>query len=226
MKIRSDSPFAKLTEEQQELILDMAERMKLADLADHVEAMFETNGGVTEAALKRFLRRMRMEQALKESEEAEDVMQELAQRGKDSRAREAALAAARQKMCSLAANCEDRGELGAMIKALSEEKAREHEALMRERQIAVAEEQAKLAWRKLEVEMARAQLKLLPRALEILSDASLDDARKVSEARRCLMAAHDVAVAGMIGNGSASEAGKKERTTEGIAQLPAIREET
>jgi hypothetical protein len=196
MKIRNDSPFAKLTVEEQELILDLAESMKLSDLADHVETKFAVTAGVTVAALKRFLRRMRTRQSLKEAEEAEKEIKALAQRAKNSQARDAALEAARQRMCSLAADCENRGELSAMIKALSEEKAREHELMMREREVAVSEEQSKLAWRKLEVEMARAQMKLLPRALEILSDAALDDTRKVAETRRCLMTWREAGVAG------------------------------
>ncbi len=204
MKLRSDSPFAKLSEEERELILEMAEGSKLSDLAEEIEANFGVEGGVTVPALKRFLKRLRTEKANEEAEEAAEAMEAMARRGKDSHAREAALEAARQKMCELAIDCKDREQLGAMLKALSEEKAREHELTMRERQIAVAEEQAKLGWRKLEVELARAQLKALPVVLKILEDATFDDSRKVAEIRRQLMDARPTAAVIEIG-----EAGEK-----------------
>ncbi len=186
MKVRSDSPFANLTDEEKEIILDMAEAMKLPDLADHIESKFGVTAGVSVAALKRFLRRLRTEKAVEEAEEADEAVQALARRAKDSRAREAALEAARQKMCALAVGCENREELGAMIKTLSEEKAREHELMMRERQMAIAEEQAKLSWRKLECENARAGLKALPRIREILVDSSMTAEDRISAALQWL----------------------------------------
>ena len=49
-----------------------------------------------------------------------------------------------------------------VVKALGEEKVREHELAMRERAMKVAEENAKLGWRKLELQQARSALRLLP----------------------------------------------------------------
>ena len=56
-----------------------------------------------------------------------------------------------------------------LVKSLGEEKAREHELVMRERAMKVAEENAKLGWRKLELQEARSALRLLPAILQVVT---------------------------------------------------------
>src|SRR5205823_1455020 len=115
-------------------------------------------------------------------------LEELAEAGKNSTSREAALELARQKLLDVAEKSADAEKLSEVVKTLSEEKAREHELAMRERAMKVAEENAKLGWRKLELQEARSALRLLPAIRAILMDGEMAAEERVARAREALMA--------------------------------------
>jgi hypothetical protein len=73
-----------------------------------------------------------------------------------------------------------------MFRELNEEKAEDRAQALEERKVKVAEENAKLGWRKLECENARAGLKVLPKIHAILTDATKDSDVRVAEALVCL----------------------------------------
>ena len=187
MKIRSDSAFAKLSDEDKDFLLGMADGMSLDDLADRVEIEFGI--ATTSSSLQRFLARLRREVAIDEARAAEEGMAQLAELGKKATSREAALELARQKLVDVAANAKgaESEKLVGLVKSLGEEKAREHELAMRERAMKVAEENAKLGWRKLELQEARSALRLLPAIRAILMDGEMAAEDRVARAREMLL---------------------------------------
>ena len=187
MKVRCDSAFLKLTEEDKDQILAWAEEgATLSDMADWMEPEF--NIETTTSSLQRFISRLRRERLVEEAQAAEGSLGELAELGKDSKSREAALEAARQKLCDVAVESKDRGELMELMRTFGEEKAREHELAMRERAVKVAEENAKLGWRKLELQQARSALRLLPAIRAILMEGEVPAEVRVARARDMLTA--------------------------------------
>jgi hypothetical protein len=186
MKIRSDSPFAKLTEEDKMWILDFSNCMTLEEVVDHllVEHEIETSS----SAVHRFLQRLKTERLVQDAKDKNSDLEELAEAGKNSASREAALELARQKLVEVAEKSADAEKLTEVVKTLSEEKAREHELAMRERAMKVAEENAKLGWRKLELQQARSALRLLPAIRAILMDGETAAEERVARARAFLMA--------------------------------------
>ena len=69
---------------------------------------------------------------------------------------------------------------------MGEEKAREHELAMRERAMKVAEENAKLGWRKLELQQARSALRLLPAILEVVTGGDGTAEERLAKVREML----------------------------------------
>src|ERR1041385_3293223 len=187
MKIRSDSAFAKLTDEEKDLLLDMAEWMSLDELAERVEIEFKIE--TSSSSLQRFLTRLRREVMIEEAKAAEEGMSQLAELGKKGASREAALEVARQKLLDVASTAKgaESEKLVEVMKTLGEEKAREHELAMRERAMKVAEENAKLGWRKLELQQARSALRLLPRILEAVTGADGTPEERLGKVRELLM---------------------------------------
>jgi hypothetical protein len=187
MKIRSDSAFANLTDEQKDVLLELAGWMSLNELADRVEIEFGIETSST--SLQRFLTRLRREVMIEEAKAAEEGMSQLAELGRKGASREAALELARQKLLDVASNAkgEESAKLLEVMKSLGEEKAREHDLAMRERAMKVAEENAKLGWRKLELQEARSALRLLPAIRAILVDEEMAAEERVARARECLM---------------------------------------
>ena len=188
MKIRSDSAFAKLTDEQKDFLLDMAEWMSLDELAERVEIEFKIE--TTSSSLQRFLARLRREVIIEEAKAAEEGMSQLAELGKKATSREAALELARQKLLDVTANVksDESAKLAEVMKTLGEEKAREHELAMRERAMKVAEENAKLGWRKLELQQARSAMWLLPAVLELVMGEEGTAEERLGKVRELLMA--------------------------------------
>jgi hypothetical protein len=72
------------------------------------------------------------------------------------------------------------------FESLKAEKAQERALELEERKVKVAEENAKLGWRKLECENARSGLKLLPKVRELLSDGTRSFEERVGMALDCL----------------------------------------
>jgi hypothetical protein len=187
MKIRSDSAFAKLTDEQKDLLLEESNHMSLDDLADWTEAEFGAD--TTSSSLQRYLARLRREVIVEEAKAAEEGMAQLAELGKRGSSREAALELARQKLLDVASNATgaESAKLVEVMKTLGEEKAREHELAMRARAMKVAEENAKLGWRKLELQEARSVLRLLPRILEVVTGRDGTGEERLTQLRELLM---------------------------------------
>jgi hypothetical protein len=186
MKIRSDSPFAKLTEEEKTWMLEMGEIMTLEKLTDWVVRNFQIE--TSDSAVQRFLERLRTEKLVQDATDKNSDLEELAEAGKNSTSREAALELARQKLLDVASKSEEAEKLAEVVKTLSEEKAREHELAMRERAMKVAEENAKLGWRKLELQQARSALRLLPAILQVVTDEEGTAEERLGKVRELLMA--------------------------------------
>src|SRR6476620_3469738 len=87
MKIRSDSPFAKLTQAQLE---NMAELSKSVTAEQMWEAVKREPDSIhcTLPALRRFLQRLREEEFLKDAAEAKEAVDALAKHGEDGRVRD------------------------------------------------------------------------------------------------------------------------------------------
>lgn len=186
MKIRSDSPFAKLTEEDKQWILDYSEWMTIEQMLDYMEVEHKIE--TSRSPMQRFLSRLKTERVVQDAKNRNSDLEDLAEAGRSSTSRDAALELARQKLVDVAANAggADSEKLVEVVKALSEEKAREHELVMRERAMKVAEENAKLGWRKLELQQARSALRLLPAIRAILMDGEMAAEERVARARECL----------------------------------------
>jgi hypothetical protein len=187
MKIRSDSPFAKLTEEDKKWILDFSECMTIEEMLDHMEVEHKIE--TSRSAMQRFLARLRTERLVQDAKDKNSDLEDLAEAGRNSTSRDAALELARQKLVDVAANANggEHEKLVEVVKSLSEEKAREHESAMRERAMKVAEENAKLGWRKLELQQARSALRLLPTIRAILLEGEMGAEERVARAREFLM---------------------------------------
>jgi len=95
--------------------------------------------------------------------------------------------ATRQRLFEQALETDDKETLMEMFKAMNEEKTRTRMVAVEERKARVAEENAKLGWRKLELQAAQSALKLLPAIREALMDGSASAEEKVTKALGCLM---------------------------------------
>jgi hypothetical protein len=187
MKIRSDSPFAKLTEEDKMWILEYSEFMTLEKLTDYIAREHEIE--TSDSAVQRFVGRLKTERMVQDAKDKNSDLEELAEVGKNSASRDAALELARQKLVDVAANAKgaESEKLVEVLKTLGEEKAREHELAMRERAMKVAEENAKLGWRKLELQQARSALRLLPAILQVVMGEQGTAEERLGKVRELLM---------------------------------------
>ena len=185
MKIRSDSPFAKLTPEQLENLAEFSKTMTAEQMMKVLEGAPEPIR-CTLPALRRFMQRLRQEELLKDAGEAKDTVDALAKHGEDGRVRDATLATMRQRMFENAFDTNNRELLMEMFRELNEEKARERDAALEERKVKALEEATKIRWRKLESENARSGLKLLPKVREILADESARADERIARALECL----------------------------------------
>ena len=185
MKLRSDSPFKNLSQQKKEYILEFYGSMELADLAE--ELLLETPPVVCSVpALKRFIRRLKEEALLEEAEEGADVVEKFAERAKDSKTMDGTIEATRQRLFEQALETDDKETLMEMFKAMNEEKTQARMAAVEERKARVAEENAKLGWRKLELQAAQSGLQLLPAIREALMDGSASADERVKRALECL----------------------------------------
>jgi hypothetical protein len=184
MNVRIDSPFAKLTEAQCENLLDASETMAVDELVEQFKGAYKVKCSVP--AMRRFLRRLREKELIKEGKEAEGNVAALAKAGEDPKVREATLTTARQRMFETMLETNNREALLEMFTALNEEKAKEREWELEERKVRVAEENAKLGWKKLEHDRAISAAKLLPKVWLILSDVKMDAQERVVRAQECL----------------------------------------
>ena len=185
MNVRNDSAFAKLDEEDKDMLLEEATESSLDDLVEWVAFEFEID--TTRSSLHRYMQRLKKERIVEDAKADEESLVELAELGKSSKAREAALELARRKLVDVAQATSEPEKLEGLVKTLSEEKAREHELAMRERAMKVAEENAKLGWRKLELQQARSALRLLPAILQVVTGGDGTAEERLGKVRELLM---------------------------------------
>lgn len=185
MNIRNDSPFAKFTKEQCELLLEFSKSMSLAEMVKQMATAPEPTI-CSVPALKKFLRRLEQEKYLEDAEESAGTVAALAKRGQSPELREAALATMRERLFHISYETNDRETLMETFAALNAEKAKEEARALEERKVKILEENAKLGWRKLEIENAKSGLQLLPKLRELLMDASRPAEERVAGALACL----------------------------------------
>src|SRR5688572_28451299 len=182
MKMRSDSPFAKLTEEQCDMLVDLSETMTLDLLIKTLEKAPEPIH-CSVGALSRFLKRVAEDRALREGQASDEAVEEFAKRGEmQGKVREAVMAAMRDRMFKQVIESNNGDRLEKTFEAMSAENEKERLYALEERKVKVAEENAKLGWRKLESENARWGVKLLPNALELLMDSNRSFEERVNGA--------------------------------------------
>lgn len=204
MKLRSDSPFAKLSDADLKKILELSEIMTMKELLEELDGWDEPVG-CSEPALERLLKRLRTEKFLHEAEESNEVLEGFAERAKSGRAREGALEAARQKLYEMAMDAGDLPTVATIFRELREE----HE---KDRALKVTEENAKLGWRKLEWQKAESAVRLLPRLRELLMAPEVSAEEKVARALGVLMerdAGGELLVAGAVERKMIGAGGKK-----------------
>jgi hypothetical protein len=185
MKIRSDSPFAALSEVEQMMILDVAEIGTIQQVLDHMLHNHPTLD-YSIPALKRFIRRLREENLREEVEEADDAMEGLAKAAKSGRTRDGVLEAMRRKIYAEALEAKDSMQAMMVFNMMKAEQEKDRSLALEERRTALEEENSKQEWKRKELEDARSALKLLPRIAEILMGAEGTDAERVAEAREVL----------------------------------------
>jgi hypothetical protein len=187
MRIREDSPFYGITEEQKEMFMDEAAQLSYVRIAE----MWEMRSGkvTNDAQVKRFLKRLRYERALRETDDSQEDLAAFAQRATDGKARDGLIEAARQKLFEEALAKGDQALLLELYKSANEERAREREVAVEQRKAAVAEEKAKIGWMRvaggrkvLQAAVASSeavieagadtQPKLLPMVREVLMDST------------------------------------------------------
>jgi hypothetical protein len=143
---------------------------------DEVVEQFKAAYGIkcSVSAMRRFLRRLREEKLIKDGTESEENVAALAKSGEDSKVREATLTTARQRMFETMLETNNREALLEMFTALNAEKEKDREWALEERKVRVAEEHAKLGWKKLEHDREISAAKLLPKVWAILTDVKVD----------------------------------------------------
>jgi len=158
-----------------------------------LEAMVERLRGMkppivcTVPSLKRFIPRLKEEALLTDLEESADTMEKLAAKAKESKTREGTIEAARQRLFGNAMDTNDLASLQQFFKMMVEEKKQEEMLAIEDRKAKAAEENAKIGWRKLEMQGAQSALKLLPQVRDALMDASVSAEERIARALKCLM---------------------------------------
>jgi hypothetical protein len=185
MKIRSDSPFAKLTEDEVDSLVAISYKLSLDEMVQ-VVAKAPTPIICSVSAMSRFLRKAKEDKMLREAEASKESVEAFSKRAGDRTVREATLAAMRDRMFEVAVDSNNSQQLMQVYGTLNEEKAKEKELELEERKIKVAEENAKLGWKKIENENLRSGVRLLPKSHELLSDPTRKVEEKVASALNCL----------------------------------------
>jgi hypothetical protein len=140
------------------------------------------------ATLHRFLRKRKEERLKAMRGEMNESVAEAA-KGVDRKGfRKGTLALLQQRIYDEAAVTGSLEEAKEAYRMLAEEDAREAQLELDARKAAVAEENARLGRRKLELEEARSALALLPKLTEILMREGAPEGELLREARECLLA--------------------------------------
>jgi hypothetical protein len=185
MRIREDSPFHGITEaEKADMLVDADCETSHDDIAE----WWENKSGreTTGAQVKRFLRRLRYEQAIRDAEGSPDL-NGFAQFAADGKARDGMIEASKHTLFEEAIAEGNKELLLELYKAVNEERARERELAISERKAMVAEENAKLGWRRLELEQAKSALRLLPKVQEALTEGEASAEARLARIREIMM---------------------------------------
>ena len=185
MRIREDSPFFGITEEQKELFLEEADELSYLRVAE----LWEMRSGrkTSEGQVKRFLQRLRYERAVRETDDSNEDLSAFAKKATDGKARDGLIEAARQKLFEEALASGNHAMLLELYRAANEERAREREVAVAQRKARAVEEHAKIGWMKVAGgrEFLKAMVvssepviesnpaeepKLLPKLREVLTD--------------------------------------------------------
>jgi len=186
MKFRKHSAFAKLTDDQCEKLLAASKCMTLEQLVDIVKGAPEPIH-CSLGAMRKFLKRLEKEEQLELAEENAEIVEDLSKRANTPALRDATLQAMRERTFEVAFESNNRELLMEIYESLIAEKKEERAMELEERKVKVAEENAKIGWRKLEYEQARAGLKALPRIRELLMDSSRSTEDRVAGSLQLLM---------------------------------------
>jgi hypothetical protein len=136
--------------------------------------------------MSRFLKKAKEDKMLREAQDSDESIEAFAKRGKNPKVRETTLAAMRDRMFELVVDSNNAAHLMETFESLKAEKEKERLLELEERKVKVAEENARLGWRKLECENARSGVKLLPKVRKLLSDGSRTFEERVRTALDCL----------------------------------------
>jgi hypothetical protein len=185
MKVRSDSPFAGLSEVELMMILNAAETGTIKDVIDHMinnHPMLD----YSIPALKRFVRRLREENLREEVEEADEAMEGLAKAAKSGRTRDGVLEAMRRKIYGEALEAKNSMNAMMVFNMMKQEQKEDRSLALEERRMALEEENAKQEWKRKELEDARSALRLLPTIQAILMEGEMAAEERVAKMRECL----------------------------------------
>lgn len=154
---KSRSKLEQLSPEQQEMLLDLAKRGSLVDLA---EALKEHGIETSDSALSRFIQKRRAVNAVENGKELAASVEALAEQGRGGRLREGTLEVMRQQFFEKAAGGVDGEEARDLYGALVAEEARVKELELEARKVAALEQQVRLQERRIEVEAMKARAAL------------------------------------------------------------------
>jgi hypothetical protein len=185
MKMRSDSPFADLTKNEQMIIMEAAESCTMDMLVEEVERM-RPSLSFSIPALRRFVRRLQEEALREEVEDADESMEQFANAGRSGRARDGVVEAMRRKLYSGALEASDTGKAMEVFKLMKQEQKEDRTLALEERRMALEEENAKQEWKRQELEDARSALRLLPKLSEILMGTDGTAEERLARAREVL----------------------------------------
>jgi hypothetical protein len=149
MKIRKDSPFFGIKEEDIQLLMFIAQHQTLIHVGQEWRRISGKEADPDQ--IQRFLARVRRERALAGVGESSDELDALAEKGKTGKLRDGVIEAARQRLFEEALEKGDSATLLELYRAANEERARERELEVEKRRAAVAEENARIGWRRIEL---------------------------------------------------------------------------
>jgi hypothetical protein len=147
---RSDNTLENLDAKKREWILEFACNTRLLDV---VKVLKNRGIETSPASVSRFVQRHREKKLMDSRAESKATVNELAEGAKDGRLREGTLEAVRQRLYERALESQSPEEARELYAELVKEEAKLRELALKERQVAIAEEQLKL-----EALVARAKL--------------------------------------------------------------------
>ncbi len=196
MKIRKDSPFANLTEDQRDQLLVSSQTIPLEQLAQSLSQWPEPIH-CSVSGLSRFLKMLRQEKLLREATASTEIAQGFARREAIPSVREATLGAVRERIYQAAVDSSNRELLIKVLETLSGERSRDRLIELQERKLKltedcelrklkVAEENVKIGWSKLEIHQERSARKLLPKLRNLALDTEKSIQDRLESVIQCL----------------------------------------